>query len=281
MILGRIGEHRLARKICTCRPVRFGGFPCGKVWPCEFCAWVSAKQDRYERTARALIALEETPSLSFTFLTLTGIERNDWATAIDELHGWLRGLLRSRSGSWSQVRGLEYWIEPQRGRSGRCRPHLHAIAAFDARDAPRYPRAFVLKWASYVRARVNAARRRPAKHDRLYRSILRHCQIKPLRCYPDSLDPLPPNPAFHLESECDPIRLAFDLMNTAEYSRKDERFKHRELRDTLSAQDRVDLTLLGRSRNLRDCTGIFRGIPKPELNEVVEMLRQLEDPITT
>ena len=181
-ILERKGEHALARRISTCRSISLGGFPCGKVWACEFCAWVSAKRDRYDRAARALIALERDPGLSFMFVTLTAPVETNLGTALCLLTDTLSKLQRATTGSWSKVPGMLWWIEPQRSKYRGYRPHIHAILALNIFDAPKYPRALVLKWARRVcRARAKALGfAKP--NEREFLEVVRHCQIKPLRC---------------------------------------------------------------------------------------------------
>jgi len=278
-VLERKGEHDLARRICTCQSIKMGGYPCGKVWACEFCAWVSAKRDRYERAARALIARERNPQLSFTFVTLTAAPQADLRTAIRDLSDRISKLLRSRSGSWSKVRGMQWWIEPQRGKGGRYRPHVHAIVAFDALDAPRHPRTLVLRWARRVWRDAATALGRTEYDEREFLALCKQLQIKPLRCYPNSYDPLPPHPAFRITSDCDPRLLPFDLMNVSEYSRRDERLKHRERHDghpSLTAEDRAELTLVGSELRLRGTTGVFRGVNGFDLDDLIAQLRDLD-----
>ncbi|MEM6675016.1 MAG: hypothetical protein AAF726_19360 [Planctomycetota bacterium] len=70
-------------------------------------------------------------------------------------------------------------------------------------------------------------------------------------------------------------------MNVAEYSRKDERLKHHGRNDghpPLTAEDRVELTLLGKKQRMRGTTGVFRGMNEFDLDDLVAKLRDLDHP---
>jgi len=209
-------------------------------------------------------------------MTLTTHDSVDFKSQVLALKKRLKRLLRKRKGAWSKVRGIMWWIEPARGAGGRWRSHIHAVVAFDERDAPRSPRCLILKWAHDHRAELSAPWSRDRwESDRKYLPIITHQDIKPLHCYRQS------KLSSRVESSCNPVLRLSDVMEVAEYSRTDRRPKssNPEVRTVpLSVDDRVHITLLG--LRLRDCQGVFRGVDNAAKKSLEKQLTAIDRPLS-
>ena len=274
--LDRQGRRDIALKVYCCAPKddALGAYPCNKPLCCGYCAAVAGFMERRDRSARALLALEANPNLAFYYMTLTTHDSVDFEPQIRALKKRMKKLLRRRKGAWSKVRGLEWWIEPARGANGKWRSHIHAVVAFDERDIPRSPRCLILKWAHDHRAELSAPwSRNRWESDRKYRAFIDHQDIKPLYCY------TPSKLSSRVDSSCNPVFRLLDVMEVAEYSRRDRRLEssNPDVRTVpLSADDRVHIALLG--LRLRGCTGAFFGVDDAARRSLVKQLTVIDRP---
>lgn len=274
VVLERRDRPDIAIRICTCGPTDrdAGVFPCKKPLCCRFCAAVAGYEERRDRAARALLALESNPHLALYFMTLTTHDHHDFEEQVVDIKERLHRLLRKKVGAWSKVRGIMFWVDPARGASGLWRAHIHAIVAFDERDPPRHPRSLVLAWAHEHRSELPKPWSRDHwERDREYRDIVSQQEIQPLHCYRTSAL------SAHVDATCNPVARLFDVMEVAEYARTDRRrniYKPGKRHIPLRAEDRVLVTLLG--LRLRECRGVFFGVNRDAREALQAQLREID-----